>query len=235
MAYCVNCGVELAPSQRACPLCAVEAVNPAQPWREPESHPYPQQLEQVARHVNRRYGAYLATIGLLIPLAVAMLLDLLEGGVLNWSPYVLGAGMCVFVTVLLPFYVAQRRPYFFLVMDVVALALYMALIGWRSGNMEWVWTLAQPLCLVVGGSVMLATYLARRKGKKVLNLLSDIALIVGGSVVLIEVLTDTFIWHRIRLTWSLYTLIPMIAVAGTFRLIERKEKLKSNILKRLFV
>ena len=39
MSYCVNCGVELAPSEKRCPLCGVEVVNPAKPWTEPEALP----------------------------------------------------------------------------------------------------------------------------------------------------------------------------------------------------
>ena len=31
MSYCVNCGVELEKSEKRCPLCGVEGINPAQP------------------------------------------------------------------------------------------------------------------------------------------------------------------------------------------------------------
>ena len=235
MAYCVNCGVELAPSERACPLCKTQVNHPTQPWREPEFYPYPQGYEQLTHRVNRRYGTYLATILLLIPLAVTGVLDLLDNHALPWSLYVLGAGFCVFVMVLFPFYITKQKPYLFLALDALAIGLYLVLIGHLSGSMDWVWMLALPLVAVIGLSVLLATWLGRRSGKKILNLLADIALILGGMVVLGEVLIDQFLWQSVYLTWSLYTLIPLLAVAALFRIVERKEKLKSNILRRLFV
>ena len=33
MSYCVNCGVELSPSERRCPLCGTEVMNPRSPGR----------------------------------------------------------------------------------------------------------------------------------------------------------------------------------------------------------
>ena len=41
MSYCVNCGVELARCEKKCPLCGVEAVNPASPAG-PEGEAFPQ-------------------------------------------------------------------------------------------------------------------------------------------------------------------------------------------------
>ena len=41
MSYCVNCGVELADSERRCPLCHTEVHNPRQPYdRKIPKHAY---------------------------------------------------------------------------------------------------------------------------------------------------------------------------------------------------
>lgn len=236
MAYCVNCGVELAPSERACPLCETVVVHPAKPFVEPSEYPYPPDFEQVGK-VNHRYGAYLATIVLAIPMVLAALLNLFDNNPVPWSLYVMGACACLFVLVLLPFYVDWQRPYFFLTVDAAAIGLYLVLIGHLTGgDMRWVWTLALPLVLTLYLGVMLATYLGRRPGKKILNLLSDIALIVGGMTIVTELLVDLFLWPgAAQLNWSLYALVPLAAVAILFRVIERHEKLKSNIFRRLFV
>ena len=39
MSYCVNCGVELAASERRCPLCGVEVINPREPFDENGERP----------------------------------------------------------------------------------------------------------------------------------------------------------------------------------------------------
>ncbi len=61
MSYCVHCGVELAPSEEKCPLCKTPVMDPNQAWREPEERPYPERLEVVPPHIDRQYGAQLAS------------------------------------------------------------------------------------------------------------------------------------------------------------------------------
>ena len=235
MSYCVNCGVELAPSEKSCPLCDVPVINPKNPQKEPEHYPYPGQFESETKPVNRKYGAYLATILLAVPMLLSVFLDLFDATTPTWCPYVLGAGCVLFCMVLLPFYIKRTKPYFFLAVDTVIVGLYICLIGLMSGGIAWVVNLALPLTLVVGSAVIGAVYLARRDEKTALVVLSDIAFILCAVCVLIEMLVDAFIWNRIFLTWSLYTGISLVAVGVIFRIIERKEKLKEGIIKRLYI
>ena len=41
MAYCVHCGVKLAPSETKCPLCGVPALDPLEKREEIAARPYP--------------------------------------------------------------------------------------------------------------------------------------------------------------------------------------------------
>lgn len=235
MPYCVNCGVELAPSEKACPLCETPVLHPTQPWQEPQAYPYPQRLEMVTHRINRRYGAHLATVALMIPLALSLLVDLLDGGGMTWSAYVLGAGACLFAIVLLPFYVVKEKPYLFLAIDEAACAAYLMLIGWQVGSMEWVWFIGLPLALALGLGVQLAVFLGRRRDKQPLDLLADITIILAALMILVELLVDRYFAGVVHLTWSIYALVPLLGLGAAFRLVERKKKLKETIIKRLFV
>ena len=73
MSYCVNCGVELADSEKRCPLCDTEVINPRKPWREPEDFPYPRHLEPVRERANRVFFASVASLILCVPAAVTLL------------------------------------------------------------------------------------------------------------------------------------------------------------------
>ena len=55
MSYCVNCGVELEKSEKKCPLCGVEVINPAQPPedKEPRQRPYPNRIEELSMNINK--------------------------------------------------------------------------------------------------------------------------------------------------------------------------------------
>ena len=45
MSYCVNCGVELDPTARYCPLCHTEVLNPKQPPDPTLPQPFPARIE----------------------------------------------------------------------------------------------------------------------------------------------------------------------------------------------
>ena len=60
MSYCVNCGVELNPGARECPLCRTPVVNPSCPVDAAEPGFFPVRREEVAP-VSRREAAYVCT------------------------------------------------------------------------------------------------------------------------------------------------------------------------------
>jgi hypothetical protein len=235
MAYCVHCGVELAPSEPRCPLCGTMVCHPEQPWREPEESPYPRRVEVVRQRYNRMFGARLATAILIIPMAVALLLDLLIGTGLTWSPYVLGAGGWVFAWALLPFYAEWRRPYPHIAVDTIATAAYLMLIALMTGGGNWYWWLALPLTLLSGFATSVAVLICRRTRLAPLDRVAYTVFVVAVSLMGVEALIDRFAFGRAALTWSLYAVASLLALGSAFIIIERDEKLKERIAKRLYL
>ena len=74
MSYCVNCGVELAKSEKKCPLCGVEAVNPKEKGEPAGKPPYPKELKETP-HVNSHSLAVLLTLVFLLPMALTLTSD----------------------------------------------------------------------------------------------------------------------------------------------------------------
>ena len=124
MSYCVNCGVELSPSEKTCPLCSVEVVNPRQPYDEKAVRPYPRRLDPINARIYAAGGLALVWVfavpsflirkpgfsKLLLPDILALLLYLLMiawlRGPSDWylplaMPLVLLAGGLVYVNGLL--------------------------------------------------------------------------------------------------------------------------------------
>lgn len=56
MSYCVNCGVELDPSLKSCPLCHTPVINPNELKKEVSSSPYPTQKGQVEVVKRKDWG-----------------------------------------------------------------------------------------------------------------------------------------------------------------------------------
>ncbi|NLD58279.1 MAG: hypothetical protein GX647_01290 [Clostridiales bacterium] len=235
MSYCVHCGVELAPSEESCPLCKTPVLDPNQPWSEPEERPYPERLEVVPTKIDHRYGAKLASLFLLIPMAAVLFSDLILDQHMTWSAYVLGACGCAFCWVILPFWLNVERPYLYIALNTLSSALYLALVAWMSGGFAWFPALALPLTMLAGCSAMISVYVCRRSRMPALDKVSIVFLIAAAVLAGLESLIDLWIDGEVRLVWSLYALLPLAALSAVFRIIERRPKLKENILKRLFL
>ncbi len=235
MAYCVHCGVELAPSEEKCPLCKTPVMDPNPAWHEAAERPYPERLEVVPPRIDRRYGAQLAALFLLIPMAAALVSNLLINHQVTWSAYVLGAIACVEVWVLLPMYLDITRPYLYIAMDILSAAMYLLLIAWRTGGASWYLPLALPLTLLVGGAAMLSVYVCRRPRMPQLDRASLVVLTGVAFLAGLEALIDIRVYGGVQLEWSVYALVPLAASAAVLRVIERKPGLKEEILKRLFL
>ncbi len=234
MAYCVHCGVELAQSERTCPLCLTPIFDPKEMHCEAEK-PYPDRLETVNANIDRRYGAKLAMMLLMIPLAAVLILNLLISGRISWAYYVLGAGACICCWAILPFYLNERRPYLYLAIDMLSIAAYLALIAWRTGGMDWYFALALPLTLLFGLSALLCVYIARRSRMPVLYRISNSVLVFAVALVGLDALISLYAEGAIALHWSIVSLISLFALVAVLCVIERNPGLKATIARRLYL
>lgn len=232
MSYCVNCGVELAESERVCPLCAAPVINALDPWKEPKAYPYPKTLERVEKKIDRRYGVILATILLLVPVIVSVMTDVLLSGRVSWSWFVIGGGGCFFVWVLLPFVFTGKNMYRNLFFDVLAALLYLFLIDVNTQG-TWFLPVALPIALLVGGCAFIVLYTARHANW--LCSAGVVSMLIGVVCVGVECTLDYFVSREIHLFWSLIVFVSLGLIAFAFWFVDRKKKLKEEIHKRLFV
>ncbi|MEG1997464.1 MAG: zinc ribbon domain-containing protein [Clostridiales bacterium] len=234
MSYCVNCGVELAESEKFCPLCGVAVNNPRSPWKEVNSSPYPPTLELLMRRVDRRYMAVLISVFLLIPVCITILCDLLGGGGLSWSIYVLGAAVILMVWFVLPLYCNRYRRLTFLALDCLVVIGYLWAIAW-NGRQGWFYPVALPIAVTV--SVLqwgMAYYFRKGKGKLLLQRIA-LTLIAAAIVsMVVELVVDLYCMGTILFNWSPYVLIPCLILAVALQIIQRKNNFKEEIRKRLF-
>ena len=124
MSYCVQCGVELAPSERDCPLCGTAVLNPRCDWEAPDTLPYPDTVDVKEARIDRRYARQLVAILLIANAVITLLLDFLGGGGLTWSPYVIGAVGLLYCWFVVPLLYKFSRPYAFVGIDFAALGLF---------------------------------------------------------------------------------------------------------------
>lgn len=235
MSYCVNCGVELAPSEPRCPLCDTEVINPADPWKEPEHRPYPTYLEAVVKRVDKKYFCMLAAVLMLIPVVVCLLVDILTAGEITWSGYVVGAILMMMVICLVPLAYGKRRWLLFLLLDIAAVLGYLLYIDAANEGIGWFLPLAMPITLASGAIVgLFIHYLRHRKKKGILAVFSLFFIGCGTLTVLIELFVRVYRGLSFVPRWSWYAFAPCLLTGVAFLILNRRNKWKDSVKKRLF-
>lgn len=235
MSYCVHCGVELALSEPACPLCATPVMDPAAPWQRPKDMPYPAVLEKPIEHIDRTYGRRLSLLLLLVPCLMVLLLDLVDGGTFAWSLYVAGALLCIYCWVFIPIFYKFKKPYWYVAIDVAAIAALTMMVSGVSRDWLWNLRLALPIQLLSALFVVLLLLTLRRLEMPLLNRLAVCGVVCALYLVALEALIDQYVRGAIHINWAIYASIPLAVLALMLSYVERNTRLKQEIRKRLFI
>ena len=235
MSYCVNCGVELSLSEKSCPLCGVQVVNPADPWKAPPKMPYPPNVDGEIKHINKKFGALLIFILMLIPILVSCLCNLMIDGKLTWSLIVTGAVLCAETFILPPIAIKSRSPYLFLLLDFGAVILYLFLISLLTNGLDWYLFLAFPITDAVFISVFYIAYIARSKSATLPLKISGFLLVIGCECMVIDCMINFYLHTRISLFWSLIVAVVCALFSILFFILHRRRELLEEIKKRHFI
>ncbi len=235
MSYCVNCGVELAESEKRCPLCDTEVLNPKKEWREPDIRPYPSRVEHIMEKVNRKYVVSLISLLLLIPIIIPVLTDFMFNLHITWSAYVVGADICIFFLVVFPFLYEIPKPYLYLAIDTAVLVGYIALIAYMTGGLAWFWGLGLPIVLSLCITVSTFIFVIRRTRLSGFVKAAILLIVAALMCTAIDFFINRFVGNDFVLLWSLFVVGSNIVFASVMLVLERKKNLRDEIIKRLFV
>ena len=120
--YCVKCGVELADSEKKCPLCGTPVFHPDIP-RNLSEPPFPPDKRIRPEDVNRSGILFVLTIAALLPALLCLLCDWRINGTLVWSGYAAGAIGLLYIVILLPMWFRHPNPVIFVPVDFIAVGL----------------------------------------------------------------------------------------------------------------
>ena len=205
--YCVKCGVELADSQRSCPLCSTPVYFPELDTDRERSYP-PQNKPEI---VNARGVHFVITFAFIIAIAVCIIADQALGEGLGWSFYALGGMALAYVILILPGWFNRRHPAVFVPSGFAAIALYVGYINFAT-NGDWFFTFALPLiggvALIVCTIVILSYYI--RRGY--LYIWGGALIAAAAHCVLIEWLSIQTFEPVEKFFWSLYPATTLLLV-----------------------
>ena len=220
--YCIKCGVELADSEKVCPLCGTRVFHPDLPCGSGEP-PYPP-AEHLNEEVSRVGALFVVTVCMLLPAVISVLVDWRVNGGIVWSGFVLGGLALLYVLAVLPLWFKRPNPVIFVPVDFAAIGVYLLYVDLATRG-GWFFSFALP---VTGAAMVLVTAvvtLLRYVPSGALYTLGGGLILAGGFNVLVEFLLNlTFHLHDTFL-WSFYPLavcvelgamlLVIAAVAGT--------------------
>lgn len=201
--YCVKCGVELADSEKKCPLCMTPVYYPeADKLSEPTYPPFQKQPEKV----SPRGVYFIITFVFLVSGIISVICDLNLGNGVVWAGYVVGGLATAYVIFILPGWFERSHPAVFIPTSFAAVALYLLYVSLVTGG-DWFLPFALPVCggvaLIVVSVGVLSHYLKRGY----LYIWGGALIATGFLSVLIDVLVNlVFFDAGAKIFWSVYPL-----------------------------
>ncbi len=233
MAYCVHCGVKLEDSEKRCPLCQTPVYDPAQPQRPAAPKPYPVRMPEQELKRSKRFLLTLASLMLLAPAGLCLIIDLLVTGSVTWSGYASGALVMLFLPAAVALCVPRYQIYFGIGTAFLALNVYLFLVERLSGSGPWFFPIVLPSLALGTGIVTLMTVLWRLGW---LNKLTLVAAAFAGCALeslLIEWLHAMAIQKTGGFVWSPFVTAPCLFIALSLVFINSNRSVREEVRRRV--
>ncbi|MBR6745281.1 MAG: zinc ribbon domain-containing protein, partial [Clostridia bacterium] len=202
--FCIKCGVELADTEKVCPLCGTAVFHPELTQKDVAPN-YPPYRKPHSR-VNRRGVLFLITAFYLM---LAIQLAVCEISIfhrLNWSLYAIGGLAVSYIVMILPIWFSRPNPVVFVSCDFAAAALYLLFINEFTGG-DWFLTFALPVVFWAAIIVTAVISLSRYIGRGYFLIFGGASVLTGAFIVMIEILLHLTFAPPKFYFWSVYPLI----------------------------
>lgn len=209
--YCIKCGVQLADTEKTCPLCGTVVYHP-ELQRVPDQPLYPKDRLPAQTGRSLRWPALLTVLWVLSGLIVA-LCDQQITGRITWSGYVLGGLLVSFVAMVLPAWFRRPNPAIFVPCGFAAAILYLLYICLVTGG-RWFLPFGFPVCGGIGLIITATTTLLRyiRRGR--LFIAGGAFLALGGFMLPVELLMNHTFAVSTFSGWSIYPAAVLVLMGG---------------------
>lgn len=231
MSYCVNCGVELNPGARSCPLCDAPVVNPNCHPDAAEPGFFPTRREEVAP-VSRREAALLLSAMLLSVAICCGLLNLVFYSDVWWSFFIGGAMAMLWVWFVPPLLKKGMFIWLRLTLDVLAVGAYICLIAVALDGMDWYLGLALPIIAAAVVVIPVLYWIIRTRRCSLLVSAILVLLALGLFAVLTEFLSDTYLQGEWTPGWALVVLASCVGLSIPLIIVRKVPSLREEARRR---
>ncbi len=203
--YCVKCGVELADSEKKCPLCKTPVYYPEERATELT---YPE-YTKTRENISPRGLYFILTFAFAIAAIVSLLCNFRLNGEFTWSLYVMGALVLGYAVLILPCWFRHPSPAIFATVDFLIAALYLACINYALGG-DWFLTFALPVTGFVGLIVVSFSTLVYYLRRGYLYIWAGELIALGIFMPVLEHLLHINFGIHDSFVWSFYPMVTLV-------------------------
>lgn len=231
MSYCVNCGVELDATAKACALCNTPVYNPNQLPKEGLRPPYPGEDGHVET-VKSKDIAILLTVVLFSTAITCGLLNGLVFAGTRWSLAVIGICVVLWVMMLPGWMNKTPSVYLSLFLDGVSVVGYLYLLGVMVKDTSWVFEIGWPIVILVSCVAEGITFAIKQLPRSFLTV--SLYLIMGVAVLCtgLEMIIDYFLRQEIVLGWSAVVLTVCVIVGIAVGTMLSRKRIRNAVRRR---
>ena len=229
--YCINCGIELSDGQKICPVCQTRVYHPD--LKKSDALPtYPRKAFK-SEEINIKGLLFVVSILHLIPIIFAIILDWNLNDAIDWTGYVVGAVLQIYIAAVLPMWFKKPNPVIFTPCTFAFATLFLWYINF-SVDGDWFLTLAFPVSLMVGVITTATVTLLRYIKSHRLYIIGGCFIMTGIFTVMLEFFLHlTFDFKHNGFIWSLYPLC-FLAILGIGLIVIEIVKPFKESLKKIF-
>ena len=204
--YCVKCGVELADSEKSCPLCKTPVYFPDLPDNSERNYP---EFVSVNERVSPRGVYFVLSFLFGIGAVISAMCDLMLNDEVLWGGYVVGALLLSYVTVLLPLWFRRRSPAIFAPVDFLVLLIYLYYINASLGG-DWFFSFALPVTGGVAAIVLPSVIVGHYVRRGYLYIAGGALIASGGFALLLEWLLNVNFQLSDRIMWAYFPMTALV-------------------------
>lgn len=206
--YCVKCGVELADSERSCPLCNTPVYFPG--LSDTPERTYPEFVGG-RDEMNPKGIYFIISMLFLLAAIIPTVCDLSLNSRIEWSGLVIGGILLCYIILVLPRWWKKPTPAIFVPAGFFAAAVYLFYVNFRLGG-KWFFSFALPVLAVAALIFTALTVLIYYLKRGYLYIYGGFSIALGAYNLFIELLIHKSFGIDHSFSWSLYPLISLTLI-----------------------